>query len=71
MMQGEGLGAKIRGQWWGVNNWPLPEEARVGRTGVSRKGEGLAGQVGEVSSNFLSPGFAERLRWVLSGKSRS
>ena len=57
-----------------MNNWPLPEEAKVGRTGVSRKGEGLAGQVGqvgEVSSNFLSPGFAERLRWVLGGKSRS
>ena len=59
MLQGEGVGARVRRWWWGVNNWTLPEEA-VGR-------EKLAEGVKDVSARG---GFVERVRWVLSGKSR-
>ena len=66
MMRGEGMGAKARRWWWGVNSWELPEgaEKRVGQMGPGggRAGDHkLAGEVGDVSS-------FSRLKYFLSGR---
>ena len=69
MLKGEGVGARVRRWWWGVNNWTLPEETRVG--GRGKVGDKLAEEMRDVS--FLAGvrgGFQERVRRVLSGKSR-
>ena len=69
-MKGEGLGARVRRWWWGVNNWTLPEEARGGSKG--KGGHRLAEDVRDVSSvaTGFGGGVVERVRWVLSGKTR-
>lgn len=47
---GQGVGARIRRWWWGVNNWSIPKSKS--RLGNSR----LTKNVSEVSATFLNVG---------------